>query len=518
VAADEPPTDASANPGRKRRLAPVATACAGLLVGVALVGTGMAAEDDAAPDPPAELQRAPLPTGSELAGRDGAESSAERLVTALDAVARSEDESCDPEDLVVSWNEPADEPERGAWVEPLGAPEEGDESANGIVGCRGSNHEVAGFQAQYEGGRWSVALVPDLGHDEGEVASSEQHTGDQQEQAAAADHEADEGLDAEAAGDEDEPTLATPEVPDEVPAPGATPVLPGVGEDPNVLAPDSPWVGLWDEIAPEIEPLAAYEPQQLCSPSEKPGTAGFRALVLQAYPMTGDSGISRDCGQGGRSEHKEGRAWDWSANVGDPEERTAAAEVIGWLMATDEHGNDYAMARRLGVMYVIYNGNIWSAYAADAGWRPYVGRSDHTDHVHISFNEAGGLGQTSFWDVPGLEELANSRFGPAAILPEYGGGIGYELEPLEEGASPAEGAPGTLSPPTPPPASASQPGGGGGGGAPGSAPSSPGPTAPPSSLPPVTFPPVALPPVTLPQPPDLGPIDDLLCGLLPCQP
>ncbi|OWY59435.1 hypothetical protein B7486_74580, partial [cyanobacterium TDX16] len=192
-------------------------------------------------------------------------------------------------------------------------------------------------------------------------------------------------------------------------------------------------------------------PQQLCSPSPKPGTVGFRNLVLQAYPMTGDSGIGRDCGQGGRSEHKEGRAWDWSANVHDPEERQAAAEVIGWLLATDEHGNEFAMARRLGVMYLIYNGNIWSAYAADAGWRPYVGRSDHTDHVHISFDEAGGLGQTSFWDVPGLEELANSRFGPAAILPENGGGIGYELTPLEEGAPPAEGASGTLSPPAPPP-------------------------------------------------------------------
>jgi hypothetical protein len=521
VPADETPKTTT---GRRRRLAPVATAAAGLVVGVALVGTGMAAEDEPVADPAETMEREPLPTGSEVEGRDGAETSAERLVAALDAVARAEDEPCDPDDLVVQWHEPAAEPENGAWVEPLGPPAEGEDEGNGIVACRGSDHEVAGFQAQYEGGRWSVALVPDLGHDDGEVASSEQHTGDQHEQAAAGNHEADEHLDDEEAAD-DEAEVATPAVPDvtevpdvagaEVPDPGDVAVLPGTGDDPNVLAEDSRWRGLWDEIAPDIEPLASYEPQQVCSPSAKPGANGFRNLVLQAYPMTGDSGISRACGQGGRSEHKEGRAWDWSANVHDPEERQAAAEVIGWLLATDEHGNEHAMARRLGVMYVIYNGNIWSSYDADAGWRPYVGRSDHTDHVHISFNEAGGLGQTSFWDVPGLEELANSRFGPAAILPEYGGGIGYELTSPEEGSSPAGGAPGMLSPPVPPPSS-SQPGGGGGGGAPGPTPSSPGPTAPPPLPPPPSLPPVTLPPITLPQPPDLGPIDDLLCGLLPC--
>ena len=96
------------------------------------------------------------------------------------------------------------------------------------------------------------------------------------------------------------------------------------------MAPDSPWVGLWDE---EIEPLASYQPQQVCSPSPKPGTEGFHDLVLRTYPDSGDFGISRDCAQGGRSEHKEGRAWDWGVNVNDPDQKEHAAEVIGWLGA-----------------------------------------------------------------------------------------------------------------------------------------------------------------------------------------
>ncbi|OWY61516.1 hypothetical protein B7486_63380, partial [cyanobacterium TDX16] len=249
---DEAGSSTSTRAGSRRRRAPVVTAVAGLVVGLALVGTGMASEDDPVADPAETMERAPLPTGSQVEGRTGAETSAERLVAALDAVARADGETCDPEDLVVRWTEPAEEPEHGAWVEPLGAPEEGDDQANGIVGCRGSDHEVAGFQAQYDDGRWSVGLVPDLGHDDAELASPEQHAGDQEEQAAAADHEADEALEDEQAaegadGDTVDPPLA--ELLDGVPAPGATPVLPGVGEDPNVFAADSPWVGLWDEIA-----------------------------------------------------------------------------------------------------------------------------------------------------------------------------------------------------------------------------------------------------------------------------
>ena len=54
----------------------------------------------------------------------------------------------------------------GEKVQPLGAPEEGDDTANGVVVCEGSDHEVAGFQASWTGDEWDVALVPDLGHDQ----------------------------------------------------------------------------------------------------------------------------------------------------------------------------------------------------------------------------------------------------------------------------------------------------------------------------------------------------------------
>ncbi len=53
------------------------------------------------------------------------------------------------------------------------------------------------------------------------------------------------------------------------------------------------------------------------------------------------------------------------------------------------------MARRLGVMYVIYNRKIWSGWSG--GWENYSGYSPHTDHVHISLSWNGARGHTSFW-------------------------------------------------------------------------------------------------------------------------
>lgn len=163
----------------------------------------------------------------------------------------------------------------------------------------------------------------------------------------------------------------------------------------NVVGDRSPWAGRW---GPEIEALAAYEPQATCLPGARPAVAAFARLLEKAYPQGRDLGTTRACDQGARSEHKEGRAHDWGLRVSTPAERMAAEELLAWLLATDEHGNDFAMARRLGIMYVIWDGHVWSSSAADDGWRVYRGPSAHTDHVHLSFSWDGATGATSFWD------------------------------------------------------------------------------------------------------------------------
>lgn len=121
--------------------------------------------------------------------------------------------------------------------------------------------------------------------------------------------------------------------------------------------------------------------------------AGARKLgrLLEATYGTGTIGIDRNCSTG-TSEHKEGRAVDWMVNVNNTAQREAAADFLSWLTA-----DGGAEARRLGVMYVIYNSRIWSIYRLSEGWRSYTGYSPHTDHVHISLSWAGARASTSFW-------------------------------------------------------------------------------------------------------------------------
>jgi hypothetical protein len=146
-----------------------------------------------------------------------------------------------------------------------------------------------------------------------------------------------------------------------------------------------------------IEPLAAYVGQTTCSPVAKRGTTAFANLLLRTYPRTRSLGISRSCGVGGKSEHKEGRAFDWGVSVHRAGDRKAVNDLMRWLLKTDRFGNRHAMARRLGIQYMIWNGRIWGAYAAGSGWRKYTGSNPHTDHVHFSLSWAGARKKTSFW-------------------------------------------------------------------------------------------------------------------------
>jgi len=147
-----------------------------------------------------------------------------------------------------------------------------------------------------------------------------------------------------------------------------------------------------------LESLSPYIPQTSCDPTAKPGVVAFEQLILRTYPGTGSDGIVNTCAaEGAVSEHSEGRAWDWQVSALDPGQLATANTLLGWLLAPDAAGRPAAMARRLGLMYVIFNQRIWGAYDADQGWRPYFGTSPHTDHVHFSFSWAGAWQRTSFW-------------------------------------------------------------------------------------------------------------------------
>lgn len=165
------------------------------------------------------------------------------------------------------------------------------------------------------------------------------------------------------------------------------------GEGPD--APSATGSALTAE-AGSIEPFPSYDGQSTCSPTTKTGTGRFRAMVMAALGGT-DLGIGRACNIGGTSEHKEGRAWDWGMNANSSADRAKVQRLMTWLLATDGAGNKYAMARRLGIMYIIWNRQMFRLYRPESGWQSYSGPSPHIDHVHFSLTRAGGAGTTSYW-------------------------------------------------------------------------------------------------------------------------
>jgi hypothetical protein len=168
--------------------------------------------------------------------------------------------------------------------------------------------------------------------------------------------------------------------------------------------PDTPRFG------PLIEDYADHVSPERCRPKDKPGVAAFAEILAETYPDTAWIGIGRPCEEVATSDHHEGRALDWGRDVRDRSERRDVRDLLHWLFATDEHGNTDAMARRLGITYVIWNREIWGAWSGEwdvycvkkpAGCRDPETRAlldPHRDHVHISFGWPGARMRTSFWD------------------------------------------------------------------------------------------------------------------------
>jgi hypothetical protein len=165
-------------------------------------------------------------------------------------------------------------------------------------------------------------------------------------------------------------------------------------------------------ISPVVDQPSPYEGQTACTTAPRPGTVALSRWLMATYPVTGSMGLMRACSTGGRSEHKDGRAFDWKADVARKATRRAAYDFIAKALATDTAGNAHALARRMGIMYIIYNDTIWSSYY-DFRPRPYLNAGckrlrkcsrtlRHKNHVHISRGYAGAAAQTSWYRGRGV--------------------------------------------------------------------------------------------------------------------
>ncbi len=155
----------------------------------------------------------------------------------------------------------------------------------------------------------------------------------------------------------------------------------------------------------QLEPYAGYQPQTTCRQTPKPGV-----LMLADWLVARGGGygpITRACSPSSTSEHQESRAFDWILDARDDADTALAAAMLEEIFAPDDTGQPHALARRMGIMYVIWNDTMYAAYNGFEP-EPYLSSScrrkracsptlRHRDHVHISLTRKGARGATSWY-------------------------------------------------------------------------------------------------------------------------
>jgi hypothetical protein len=175
-------------------------------------------------------------------------------------------------------------------------------------------------------------------------------------------------------------------------------------------------------FAAPAEPYAALDLERGCGDPliEQRGVSAWRDLLLSQVGGR-NLGIVRACNVGSISEHKTGRAFDWGMLASDPTEKTTADTLLAELLA-----NDAEIFRRLGLMYVIWDAQIWSVRTKS--WTPYTGPNPHTDHVHFSFGWPGAKAQTSYFQalgtIPDLSRAGEDPPSAAVVAMAVGIGLG----------------------------------------------------------------------------------------------
>ena len=165
-----------------------------------------------------------------------------------------------------------------------------------------------------------------------------------------------------------------------------------------------------------VEDYAAYDPQTTCTKKPRIGTVALGEWLVRTYGGGGGA-VNRPCSGSGTSEHKDGRAIDWTLDAGNPADRALAKRFLDDAFATDADGNPAALARRMGIMYIIWSDHFYPAYhqfqqesylSGSCRSRQKCSKTlRHRDHMHISLSKAGAKGLTSFY--AGLLRVTTTR-------------------------------------------------------------------------------------------------------------
>jgi hypothetical protein len=165
-------------------------------------------------------------------------------------------------------------------------------------------------------------------------------------------------------------------------------VLPFVGGTAEAATYPKPSV----RLPSALDVVTPYQKGYRCLSETLPGVLAFAKLLNATYGKH-TYGTLRSCG----GEHGEGRALDWMLDASKPDQLALGNALTRWLSAKDSKGRPGAMARRLGINYIIWNRQQWYAWDPGMSWKPYYGSSPHTDHIHFSFTWDGAYERTSWW-------------------------------------------------------------------------------------------------------------------------
>ncbi len=155
------------------------------------------------------------------------------------------------------------------------------------------------------------------------------------------------------------------------------------------------------------EDYARYEGQTKCVKRAQPGTRELADWINRRFDGGTAVASLRAC-SGGASEHKDGRAIDWSMDATRAGDRAEVERFLRKLFKADAAGEEDARARRMGVMYVIWDDHMYASYRDEFAPSNYLSSScarkrdcsatlRHRDHVHISLSKAGGRAATSWY-------------------------------------------------------------------------------------------------------------------------
>jgi hypothetical protein len=151
-----------------------------------------------------------------------------------------------------------------------------------------------------------------------------------------------------------------------------------------------------------------YDHSKHCRKHPQRGTVALQHW-LERHARGVSWGIIRceKLGPGNYSLHADGRALDWHLDVHNRADRREAKRLIALMLAPDRDGNEFALARRMGVQEIIWDCHAWwgtegmvkYGYCYDKkGRRKKVDDTNaHRNHIHFGLSRAGAAMRTSFW-------------------------------------------------------------------------------------------------------------------------